>query len=125
MSDGISNAGCFQPSASRVSAISASPSGAPWESCVPALFGTEADDGFAHQQGRFVRHGARFFYCAFNRVSIVTINATHNVPAVGFETFSGVISEPAFNVTVDGDTVVVIERNQFAQLQGTCQEHTS
>ena len=51
----------------------------------------------------------------------MAINATHNVPAVGFETCSGVVSEPALNVTVDGDTVVVIERNQFTQLQGTCQ----
>ena len=83
--------------------------------------GAEADDGFAHQQGRFVCHSARFFYCTFNRVSIVAINATHNVPAVGFETCCGVVGEPAFNVTVDRDTVVVIERNQFAQLQGSCQ----
>ncbi len=51
----------------------------------------------------------------------MTINTTHNVPAVGFETCRSVISEPAFNMTVDGDTVVVIERHQFAQLQGTCQ----
>ena len=82
---------------------------------------TEADDGFAHKQGRFVGHGARFFYGTFNRVSIVAINAAHNVPAVGFETCGGVVSEPAFNVTVDGDAVVVVERNQFTQLQGACQ----
>ncbi|MNC08057.1 hypothetical protein D3C75_556280 [compost metagenome] len=51
----------------------------------------------------------------------MTVNATDHVPAVGFETCCGIVSEPAFNVTVDGDAVVVIERNQFAQLQGTCQ----
>ncbi|MNS83220.1 hypothetical protein D3C72_1170010 [compost metagenome] len=82
---------------------------------------TETDDGFAHQQGWFVSHSARFFYCAFDRSSIVAINATYNVPAVGFETFSSVVSEPAFNVTINGDAVVIVERNQFAQFQGTGQ----
>jgi hypothetical protein len=41
------------------------------------------------------------------------------------QTFRGVVGEPAFNVTVDGDAVVIIERHQFAQFQGTGQEHTS
>ncbi|VTN11031.1 Uncharacterised protein [Raoultella terrigena] len=51
----------------------------------------------------------------------MAVNAAHHVPAVGFETFSGIVGEPAFNVTVDGDAVVVIERHQLAQLQGTGQ----
>ena len=82
---------------------------------------TETDDGFAHQQGRFVGNRTRFFYRAFNRVSIVTVNAAHHVPAVGFKTLRGVIGEPAFHVTVDRDAVVVIERHQLAQFQGTGQ----
>ncbi|MNI76978.1 hypothetical protein D3C73_1332420 [compost metagenome] len=51
----------------------------------------------------------------------MAINATHHVPAVSFETLRGVISEPAFNVTIDRNTVVIVERNQFAQLQRTSQ----
>ena len=51
----------------------------------------------------------------------MTVDTAHNVPAVGFETFSGVISEPAFNVAIDRDTVVIVERDQFAQLQRSCQ----
>ncbi|SAQ13517.1 Uncharacterised protein [Raoultella ornithinolytica] len=51
----------------------------------------------------------------------MTVNAAHHVPAVGFETFSGVVGEPAFHMTVDGDTVVIIERHQFTQFQGTGQ----
>ncbi|SBL84089.1 Uncharacterised protein [Klebsiella oxytoca] len=82
---------------------------------------TETDDGFAHQQGRFVGDRTRFFHRAFNRVSIVTVNAAHHVPAVGFKALRGVIGEPAFDVTVDGDAVVVIERHQLAQFQGTGQ----
>ncbi len=51
----------------------------------------------------------------------MAVNAAHHVPAVGFEAFRGVVGEPAFNVAVDGDAVVVVERNQLAQLQGTGQ----
>ncbi|CAM3596774.1 hypothetical protein SB6411_05435 [Klebsiella spallanzanii] len=82
---------------------------------------TETNDGFTHQQGRFVSDCTRFFHRAFNRVSIVTVHAEHHVPAVGFEAFCRVVGEPAFNMTVDGDAVVVIERHQFAKLQGTGQ----
>ncbi len=82
---------------------------------------TEADDGFAHQQGRFVGDRARFFYRAFDGVSVVTVNAAHHVPAVGFKAFRGIVGEPAFNVTIDGDAVVIIERHQFTQFQGTGQ----
>ncbi|SXE21908.1 Uncharacterised protein [Klebsiella variicola] len=82
---------------------------------------TKTNDGFAHQQGRFVGDRTRFFYCAFDGVSVVTVNAAHHVPAVGFKAFRGIVGEPAFNVAVDGDAVVIIEGNQFAQFQGTGQ----
>ncbi len=89
---------------------------------MPALFGEpETDDGFAHQQGRFVGDRTRFFYCAFDGVGVVTVHAAHHVPAVGFKAFGGIVGEPAFNVAVDGDAVVIIEGHQFAQLQGTGQ----
>ena len=83
--------------------------------------GTETDDGFAHQQGRFVSHCARFFYCAFDGCCVMTVDVANNVPAVSFETHCGVVGEPAFNVTINRDTVVIVERNQFTQLQRTRQ----
>ncbi|CAI1801637.1 Uncharacterised protein [Serratia plymuthica] len=46
---------------------------------------------------------------------------THHVPAVGFEALGGVVGEPAFHMTVDGDAVVIVERGQFAELEGTGQ----
>ncbi|VGQ05312.1 hypothetical protein SB6094_03719 [Klebsiella quasivariicola] len=82
---------------------------------------TEADDGFAHQQGRFIGDRTRFFYRAFDGVSVVTVHAAHHVPAVGFKAFRGIVGEPAFNVAVDGDAVIIIEGHQFAQFQGTGQ----
>ncbi len=68
---------------------------------------------FAHQQGRFVSHCARFFYCAFDGCRVMTVDVANNVPAVSFETHCGVVGEPAFNVTINRDTVVIVERNQF------------
>ncbi|CAI1513220.1 Uncharacterised protein [Serratia liquefaciens] len=43
------------------------------------------------------------------------------MPAVGFKALGGVVGEPAFHVTVDGDAVVIVERSQFAELEGTGQ----
>lgn len=51
----------------------------------------------------------------------MTVDVANNVPAVSFETHCGVVGEPAFNVTIDRDTVVIVERNQFTQLQRTRQ----
>ncbi len=82
---------------------------------------TEADNGFAHQQGRLVGHGTGFFHGALDCVRVMAVNAAYHVPAVGFKAFGGIVGKPAFHVTVDGDTVVVIERYQLAELQGTGQ----
>ncbi len=124
MSTGCQTARVSSP-ASRVRAISASPSGAPWSRGTGFVRRTETDDGFAYQQGRFVGDRPCFFYRAFDGVSVVTVHTAHHVPAVGFKAFGGVVGEPAFNVAVDGDAVVIIERHQFTQFQGTGQEHTS
>jgi len=44
-----------------------------------------------------------------------------DVPAVGLETLRGVVGEPAFDVAVDGDAVVVPERDQLAEAKGAGQ----
>jgi hypothetical protein len=41
----------------------------------------------------------------------------HNMPAVGFEALRCVVGEPAFNVAVDGNAVVVPEGDQLAEAQ--------
>lgn len=55
----------------------------------------------------------------------MTVDVANNVPAVGFETHCGVVGEPAFNVTIDRNTVVIVERNQFTQLSVPAREQTS
>ncbi len=39
----------------------------------------------------------------------MTVDVANNVPAVSFETHCGVVGEPAFNVTINRDTVVIVE----------------
>ncbi len=45
----------------------------------------------------------------------MAINRWNDMPAISFKTFGGVVGKPAFNVTIDGNTVVIVEGNQFAQ----------
>jgi hypothetical protein len=44
-----------------------------------------------------------------------------HLPAVGFEALRRVVGEPAFDVAVDGDAVVVVEGDQLAQARGAGQ----
>lgn len=83
--------------------------------------GAVTDDGAAANQSRLAGLGLGGFDGSIDGFRAVTVNSRDNVPAVGFETLDGVVGEPAFYVTVDGDTVVIPERDQFAQLQGTGQ----
>ena len=52
-----------------------------------------------------------------DRGSAVAVDVAHHVPSVGFEPPRGVFGEPAPHVAVDGDVVVVVERDQLAEAQ--------
>ncbi len=82
---------------------------------------TEADNGLAHQQRWLVGHLAGFFNRGLDGVRIVAVDVAHHVPAVGFEAQGGVVGEPAVDVAVDGDAVVIVESGQLAELEGTGQ----
>ncbi len=71
----------------------------------------------ADNQRRLILHALRFKDGRFNCLRIVTVDLMHHVPVIGFKTFGGIIGKPAFGFTVNGDTVVVIEANEFAQPQ--------
>jgi hypothetical protein len=54
---------------------------------------------------------------AVNRFDVVTVDLRDDVPAVGLEAPRGIVAEPAFHLAVDGDPVVVVERDELAQGQ--------
>ena len=39
-----------------------------------------------------------------------------HVPAIGFEALGGIVAEPALDLAVDRDAVVVVDQNQLAEL---------
>ena len=47
----------------------------------------------------------------------MTVNPGDDMPPIGLKSFWRVIGEPALDLAVDGNTVVVINRNQFAQTE--------
>ena len=48
---------------------------------------------------------------------VVAVDVRHHLPAVGLETLRRVVGEPAVDVAVDRDAVVVVEGDQLAQPQ--------
>ena len=47
----------------------------------------------------------------------MAVDRRNHVPAVGFETLRGVVAEPAFDLAVDGNAVVVVQHDQLRQAQ--------
>ncbi len=120
---GISKGAAVQPSASRVACTSAAPSAAPCTSCVPALLGEPMPITVLQQ----IRVGlplarAPCFLASTSAASIaigvVSVHIGNHVPAIGLEALGRVVGEPAFDVAVDGDAVVVVKRHQLGQAQG-------
>ena len=79
------------------------------------------NDRFAADQCGLVRLGATRLNGSGNGIAVVAVDRWDHLPAVGFKAFGGIVAEPAFHFTVDGNAIVVIESDQFAQAQGTGQ----
>jgi hypothetical protein len=75
----------------------------------------EADHGPGADQARLVVDRARLVQGAGDRLGIVAIDVAHHVPAVGLEASGGIVGEPALDVAVDRDAVVVPDRDQLAE----------
>ena len=82
---------------------------------------TKTDHGFAADDGGLVGLGASGFDGGLDGGAVVTVNGGDDMPAVGFKTLGGVVGEPTFYFTVDGNAIVVVERNQLAQTQSARQ----
>jgi hypothetical protein len=106
----------------RAAAISASPSGAPCTSWVPALLGEPRPITVLQQISvGLVGDGLGGSSAAFERRRIMAVDVRHHVPAIGFEALRRVVGEPAFDMAVDGNAVVVPEGGQLAQAPGAGQ----
>ncbi len=74
-----------------------------------------ADDRLAADQCRLVGDRLRGLDGGVDGGHIVTVDLGDHVPAIGFEPPRRVVGEPAFDVAVDRNAVVVVERDQLAQ----------
>ncbi|MND96041.1 hypothetical protein D3C80_883140 [compost metagenome] len=95
--------------------------------CAVRLFFTrfiwraKTNRGAADNQRWFIGDALRFFNCLLNCLRIVAVNFMHDVPVIGLEAFRRVVGKPAIGFTVDGNAVVIVEPDQFAQPQRTGQ----
>ena len=76
-----------------------------------------ADQGFAADDRRLGGFGAGGCDGSLKGLGVVAVDIGHDVPAVGGEALGDVFAEPAVHFAVDGDIVVVVQHNQFAQAQ--------
>src|SRR5688572_11908180 len=52
-----------------------------------------------------------------DRIAVVSVHIRNDVPAVRLEALGRVVREPAGNVAVDGDTVIVVEGDELAEAE--------
>ena len=77
-----------------------------------------ADHRLAADQRRPARC-ARSTQCPIDRVDVVSIHVTLDVPAIGRKTRRRVVAEPLRDVAVDRDAVVVVQHRELVELQRT------
>ena len=86
-----------------------------------ALVGrAEADNRLTADQGGFIRFALRCLYGSGDGRRIMAI-CGNNLPTVGFKTLGGIVGKPFRYLTVDRNSVVVVQYNELAQLQGAGQ----
>ena len=56
-----------------------------------------------------------------NCFDIVAVDRADDVPVIGFETFANVFAEPVFDLAVDGNTVVIVQSDEFVEFPNTGQ----
>jgi hypothetical protein len=67
----------------------------------------------------------RFQNGLFHGFGIVSVDFMYHMPVVGLETFGRIVGKPAFGFTINGDAVVIVKADQFAQPRVPASELTS
>jgi len=80
---------------------------------------TLADDSLAADQCRLLGLLLGLADGVVDGLDVVPVDILDHVPAVGAETGRRIVGEPALDVAVDGNAVVVIEDDQLAELPGS------
>ena len=76
-----------------------------------------ADDGPATNQ-----RGARCFglggmKCSLNRLRIMPIHIGYHMPAIGLKALRGIVSKPTLDLSIDRDTIIVVNGDQLTEAQ--------
>ena len=77
---------------------------------------TLADCRAADDKRRFLCGFLRLSDRLINGVDVVSVNRTNHIPAIGLESAAGVIAEPAANITVNRNTIVIVKRDELIEL---------
>src|SRR5690554_6814241 len=78
----------------------------------------ETDDRPADDQAGLVLMRTSQLDSGLDLFWIMAVNVGNDMPAISFEALGGIIGEPAFDLTIDGDAVVIIEHGELAESQG-------
>jgi len=73
-----------------------------------------ADDGLALDEGRPIGHRLGFFDRLVDGFRVMTIHIADHMPAIGFEALAGIVGEPALDMAIDRDAIVVPEGGELA-----------
>jgi hypothetical protein len=80
-----------------------------------------ADDGLALDEGRPIGHRLGFFDRLVDGFRVMTIHIADHMPAIGFEALAGIVGEPALDMAIDRDAIVVPEGGELPQPPGAGQ----
>ena len=78
---------------------------------------THTDDCLAADQCRLAHFGAGGQQRTFDGFGVVAVHIGDDLPAIGLKAFRRVVGEPALDVAVDRNPVVVVKRDQFAEAE--------
>ncbi len=84
--------------------------------CGALLGRAKTDDGLRADERGLVGDGARGRQRGGDGLAALAVDMRHDMPAIRLEAVRGVVVEPAHHLAVDGNAVVVIDRDELAEL---------